>query len=42
MAVLRMYAWFIGNWCYPFFRSNLEKVLQPAALVVKSIMLGMG
>ena len=42
IAVLGMSAGFMGIWWYPFFRSILEKTVQPAALAMKSIMFGMG
>jgi hypothetical protein len=42
IAVLGMSSGFTGIWWYPFFRSILEKIVQQAALVTKSIMFGMG
>ncbi len=42
MAVFCTSAGFTGIWWYPFLRSNLEKMVQPAALVAKSSMLGSG
>ncbi len=42
IAVLGISAAFIGTWCYPFFRSILEKWVQSAAREAKSSMFGIG
>ena len=40
--VINVLGMFMGIWWYPFFKSILEKIVQPAALATKSTKLGIG